>query len=61
MEELIKELVKEINNVGFPIIACIFMANQQIKLSNVITDMTTTLKNINTRLEIIERNCKINE
>lgn len=45
------------NNL-FPIIACIFMYKQQIKLNETINNLSSTLKGIDTRLEIIEKGVK---
>lgn len=50
-----EELTSFINTVGFPIVACFFMFKQNEKLSSSITDLTTTLKVIDERIEKIER------
>ena len=49
------ELTNLVSNVGFPIVACIFMYKQQVKLQETITDLTSTLKGIDTRLNQLER------
>ena len=43
-----------INTVGFPIIACIFMAHQNQKLSQSIAELSNTMNIINERLSKIE-------
>lgn len=49
------ELTNLVGNVGFPIVACVFMYKQQVKLQETITDLTSTLKGIDTRLNQLER------
>ena len=49
------DLTNLVSNVGFPIVACIFMYKQQVKLQETITDLTSTLKGIDTRLNQLER------
>ena len=49
------ELSNLVSNVGFPIVACVFMYKQQVKLQETITDLTSTLKGIDTRLNQLER------
>ena len=49
------EITTIISNVGFPIVACMFMYKQQVEMNNIITDLTTTLKTIDTRIELLER------
>ena len=44
-----------LSNIGFPIVACYYMAKREEKLSVLINDICVTLKGIDTRLEIIER------
>ena len=44
-----------VSNVGFPIVACFFMYKQQVKLQESLTDLTATLKGIDTRLNQLER------
>ena len=44
-----------ISNVGFPIVACIFMYIQQKDLNKTIQELSTTLKGIDTRLDILEK------
>lgn len=49
------DLTNLVSNVGFPIVACVFMYKQQVKLQETITDLTSTLKGIDTRLNQLER------
>lgn len=53
-----EELSTFISNVGFPIVACIFMYIQQKDLNKTITDLSTTLKGIDTRLDLLEKGGK---
>ena len=50
-----QELTQIISNVGFPIVACVFMYKQQIELNKTITELSNTLKGIDTRLNMLER------
>ena len=50
-----EELTQIISNVGFPIVACVFMYKQQIELNKIITELSNTLKGIDTRLNMLER------
>ena len=43
-----------INGVGFPIVACVFMYMQVQKMNNIILELTTTLKGIDTRLDSLQ-------
>ena len=49
------EISNLISNVGFPIVACIFMYIQQKDLNATIQELSTTLKGIDTRLDILEK------
>ena len=49
------ELIPLINGVGFPIVACIYMARREEKLTSIINDVCITLKGIDTRIENLER------
>ena len=49
------EISNLISNVGFPIVACIFMYIQQKDLNRTIQELSTTLKGIDTRLDILEK------
>ena len=46
------ELTSIISNVGFPIFACIIMFQQQKELNKAITDLSSTLKSIDARIDI---------
>lgn len=50
-----EEISGLISNVGFPIMACIFMYKQQLELNKTITELSNTLKGIDTRISDIER------
>ena len=50
-----QELTQIISNVGFPIVACVFMYKQQIELNKTITELSNTLKGIDTRLNMLEK------
>ena len=54
------EIAEFISNVGFPIVACIFMYKQQVELNKTITELSNTLKGIDTRLDNLEKGGKIN-
>ena len=49
------ELNTFISNVGFPIVACVFMYIQQKDLNQTISELSSTLKGIDTRLDILEK------
>lgn len=53
------EITSLISNVGFPIVACIFMYKQQIELNKTITELSSTLKAIDSRLESLEQGKKV--
>ena len=48
------EITTLISNVGFPIVACVFMYKQQTELQKTITELSTTLKGIDTRIQSLE-------
>lgn len=50
-----QELTQIISNVGFPIVACVFMYKQQIELNKTINELSNTLKGIDTRLNMLEK------
>lgn len=52
------EIVEIINNVGFPIMACIFMYIQQKELNGMIGELTVTLKSLDMRLAKLENDKK---
>lgn len=47
-------LVNLVGSVGFPIAACIFMFNQNNKLSGTLAELSTTLTLMNERISNIE-------
>lgn len=49
------EIANFIKEVGFPIVACVFMYKQQIELQKTITELSSTLKGIDTRLDNLEK------
>ena len=49
-----EELTNFISSTGFPIVACIFMYKQQIKLHDTIAELSGTLKTIDARIENLE-------
>lgn len=49
------EISTFISNVGFPIVACIFMYMQQVELNKTIKELSSTLTGIDTRLDKIEK------
>ena len=50
----INGIVELINSEGFPIIACVFMYMQVQKLNNIILELSTTLKAIDSRIDNIQ-------
>lgn len=50
-----EQISQLISNVGFPIVACIFMYKQQLELNKTITELSNTLKGIDTRLNMLEK------
>ena len=55
---MIKEIQELISNVGFPIVACIFMYKQNLELQKSLSELSTTLKAIDTRIDSIENDIK---
>ena len=53
------EIAELISNIGFPIVACIFMYRQQLELNKTITELSHTLKGIDARLDNLEKGGKI--
>ena len=53
------DFVTLIGNIGFPIVACIFLAKQNQSWVNVINEVTSTLKAMELRLAEIENSIKI--
>lgn len=50
-----EEMSQFISNVGFPVVACVFMYLQQKDLNKTISELSSTLKSIDTRLDILEK------
>lgn len=50
-----EELTSIVSSVGFPIFACGYMFKNNEKLINVINELSITLKGIDTRLEVLEK------
>ena len=55
---MIPEVQDLITNVGFPIVACIFMYKQNLDLQKSLSELSTTLKAIDTRIDSIENDLK---
>ena len=49
-----EEISQLISTVGFPIVACIFMYKQQTELNKSITELSSTLRSIDTRISFLE-------
>lgn len=49
-----QEILNAISNVGFPIVACYFMYQQNTKLQDSIISLSETLKSIDSRIEKLE-------
>ena len=55
---MVQEVQELITNVGFPIVACIFMYKQNLELQKSLSELSTTLKAIDTRIDSIENDLK---
>ena len=55
---MVQEIQELISNVGFPIVACIFMCKQNLDLQKSLSELSTTLKAIDTRLIVLENDLK---
>ena len=55
---MVQEIQELISNVGFPIVACVFMYKQNLELQNQLSELSTTLKAIDTRIDSIENDLK---
>ena len=55
---MVQEIQELISNVGFPIVACIFMYKQNLDLQKSLSKLSTTLKAIDTRIDSIENDLK---
>ena len=50
----LNDIMSLVNGVGFPIVACVFMYMQVQKLNNIILELSTTLKAIDSRIDNIQ-------
>ena len=55
---MVQEIQQLISNLGFPIVACIFMFKQNTNLQKSLSELSTTLKAIDTRIDSIENKIK---
>ena len=51
---MIQEIQELISNLGFPIVACIFMYKQNLDLQKSLSELSSTLKAIDARIDSIE-------
>ena len=49
-----QEIINIINSVGFPIVACMIMFNQNSKLSNAISELNITLTKIQSDIDSLK-------
>ncbi|QVM61469.1 hypothetical protein HN02_09 [Clostridium phage vB_CpeP_HN02] len=56
-----QEIINIINSVGFPIVACMIMFNQNSKLSNAISELNLTLTKIQSDIDSLKNNQKQGE
>lgn len=49
-----EEITNLISNVGFPIVACVFMYKSQQEMTKTINELSVTLKGIDTRIQGLE-------
>ncbi|WGM50102.1 hypothetical protein [Clostridium phage cpp] len=56
-----QEIINIINSVGFPIVACMIMFNQNSKLSNAISELNITLTKIQSDIDSLKHNQKQGE
>ena len=50
----VNDIMSLVNGVGFPIVACVFMYMHEQKMNNIILELTSTLKTIDTRLDNLQ-------
>ena len=55
---MVQEIQELISNVGFPIVACIFMYKQNLNLQKSLSELSSTLKGIDARIDSIENDLK---
>ena len=58
---MLQEIQEIISNVGFPIVACIFMYKQNLDLQKSLSELSSTLKAIDARIDSIENEIKEGE
>ena len=51
---MVQEIQDLISNVGFPIVACIFVYKQNLNLHKSLSELSSTLKSIDARIHSIE-------
>ena len=56
-----EEFVQLISNVGFPIVACFFMAKQQQEVTKSLAKLNETLVSIDRRIEYMEKEIEKHE
>ena len=56
---MVQEIQDLISNVGFPIVACIFMYKQNLNLQKSLSELSSTLKGIDARIDSIENDLKV--
>ena len=55
---MVQEIQELISNVGFPIVACVFMYKQNLELQKSLSELSSTLKAIDARIAGIENDIK---
>ena len=55
---MVQEIQELISNVGFPIVACIYMYKQNLELQMSLSELSTTLKAIDARIDSIDSDLK---
>ena len=55
---MVQEIQDLISNVGFPIVACIFVYKQNLNLQKSLSELSSTLKGIDARIDSIENDLK---
>ena len=55
---MVQEVQELISNLGFPIVACIFMFKQNLNLQKSLSELSSTLKTIDARIDSIENDLK---
>ena len=55
---MVQEIQDLISNVGFPIVACIFVYKQNLSLQKSLSELSSTLKGIDARIDSIENDLK---